>query len=1236
MFGFLGKCFLKVIGGTRNERIVRGKMVFVRDSVNPLEEQMRALGEDGVRAKADELRQRLADGEPRDAVRPEAFALIREASRRAQNHRQYDVQLVASQVLDEGMIAEEATGEGKTIACYPAIFMAALEGLHTHVVTTNDYLVMVGAEFAKPIFDLVGVSVGYITSDMPAYGPEAQDRREAYQCNVTYGTNNEFGFDYLRDNMKMSVAEQVQGSLDFAIIDEVDSILIDEARTPLIISGPAHGKTERYTKADTVAREVISRNRMWDTANRRAEGLKRDIKSLATEASRKDGEENAADKLAQAQADIARTQEELAGCVNFYEIELDKKSVHMTEEGVALAQEIAGVGSFYVGANMEWPHLMDQALRAHLVYERDKDYVVREQQVVIVDEFTGRLMEGREWSDGLHQAVCAKERVPVREENQTLATITLQNFFKLYKRLSGMTGTAMTEATEFMKIYRLDVLSIPTHRPVNRSDHNDRIYADEDAKFRAIVEEINHESKKGRPVLVGTTSIEKSERLSTLLTRTYGVEHQVLNGRVNESTVEGEIVKNAGMQRPLKQGSKDMVGMVTIATNMAGRGTDIKLGEGVVCKTCKVPSEEKLGELGVQTSGLFPPGSNKCCMFCTDYNAATNCAHCFKAKLDPAFPDRGRKECPLDVPCGLHIVATERHEARRIDNQLRGRSGRQGDPGSSRFFLSIRDELMAVFAGEWTLKVLGWLGLQGDVAIEDKRVSKGIARAQRKVEERNFEIRKNLLEYDEVMDVQRHAFYSRRQAVLEGRELDGVVMDMVREVLDDASQNYIAGGYRQRCIAEWVRQNMQTPVRDEQIRASEPDDLPNLEHAMRERAKEEARSVVSMTLGEYMDEDIDPADWDLKNLSSWAMSRFGVSLTQGQLRKMNPTEVEQELSEAACERIDAVDISPLGRFLDPKFPVESMADWASAKFGLEITVDELMAGGTESDEVCNALLAKVADYYKRREIEYPVEYAMEMTLGHGGPDNVYALGQLADWANAKYEAGFEVEQLQQTEPRQVYEQLVELSGQWTQGDRLDRCVQDNLGDNAGALEAIEFAEKRFDTRLTEDDFEGKDVLATVRQAGEKFLRREMTELERYVLLQIYDNAWKDHLLSIDHLKSGINLRSYAEQDPRVAFKREGARLFEEMLIAIADKVSDMIFKVRVTAEDEASSVYQVSNVVHDQLSAYDGLTQQAEQQQAGQAPKVATIKRDIPKVGRNDPCPCGSGKKFKKCCGRDL
>jgi len=704
---------------------------------------------------------------------------------------------------------------------------------------------------------------------------------------------------------------------------------------------------------------------------------------------------------------------------------------------------------------------------------------------------------------------------------------------------------------------------------------------------------------------------------------------------VNDADREGEIVKLAGLQHPLKKGSKQMVGTVTIATNMAGRGTDIKLDDGVVDGKCKVPSDDELRSMGLEPDLLYPAGVNKCCIHCGQYRMESGCAHCFKPKLDSDFPIRGRTDCRTTVPCGLHIVGTERHEARRIDNQLRGRSARQGDPGSSRFFLSIRDELLAIFAGEWTLKILGFLGLQGDIAIENRRVSKGIERAQKKVEERNFETRKNLLEYDEVMDHQRHRFYSDRQKVLEGRELEDLVAEMIEEATDEAIEDYFGGDYRQRCIAEWAQKNLLLPLRPDQVRASGSGDLSSLTDFLRTRAKEEAAGTIAITLGEYMDSDIPAGQWDLRGLSSWAMSRFGVNISQNQLRKMTPEDVDARLNEAACERVDDIDLAPLGLYLDDDFPIRSALAWTWGKFGIELPADELGGVKATGDRVKETLLDKVRELYRQREIEYPVEYAIEMTVGRSGPDNVYAIGQLVDWANRKYDAGLAPEDFREAGISEMHDRLVDISRQWSDDGRLDECIRRAVGSDPDASAAIEFAKSRFDTELNEDDLKDGDI-AALQDTGRRFLRREMTELERYVLLQIYDQSWKDHLLNMDHLKSGVGLRSFAEQDPRVVYKREGARQFREMLAGVRDKVTDMIFKVRLSAgQEEISSVYEISSVVHEQLSGYDHLTSEMAAQSAqGAMARPQTIVRDVPKVGRNDPCPCGSGKKYKKCCGR--
>ncbi len=1230
MLSALSNFVKKLMGGSRNDRIIRARMEIVRDEINPLEARMQELSDDDMLLYSRQLRQRLTDGEARSRILPEAFALVREATVRALGIRLYDVQLVAGQVLDHGWIAEEATGEGKTFACYPAIFMAALEGKCVHVVTVNDYLVQRDAGFAAQAFERLGYSVGFIASGMPN-----DERKAAYACDVTYGTNQEFGFDYLRDNMKLSTDRQVQRSLDYAIVDEIDSILIDEARTPLIISGPSSGNVNLYKKVDSVARELLQRQKPWEQANHRVESLQREVRALEGELSKNKSNAAIADELAAKQASLVEAEDTLYAETNYYDVELDRKSVNLTHEGIGAAQEIAGVGSFYVGGNVQWPHLLDQAMRAHLVYEKDVDYVVQNGQVIIVDQSTGRLMEGRQWSDGLHQAVESKERVAVKEETQTLATITLQNFYRLYDKLAGMTGTAITEAAEFMKIYKLDTVVVPTHRPVSRVDHNDRIYADVDAKFDAIVEEINAVSKAGRPVLVGTTSVEKSEKLSNALKRRYGIQHEVLNARPENAAREADIVALAGQQRPLKSGSKEMVGNVTIATNMAGRGTDIKLGEGVVDPRCRVPSDEELAEMGLSPDPLYPAGVNKCCISCDQYDLLTHCKHCFKPKRDKVFPHKGRHDCSVEVPCGLHIVGTERHEARRIDNQLRGRSGRQGDPGSSRFFLSLRDDLMAIFAGEWTVRILGFLGLQGDTAIEDKRISKGILRAQRKVEERNFEIRKNLIEYDEVMDHQRHGTYGRRQAVLEGRDTHETVWKMIESVIADATEKYLDGRYAARCIAEWVRLNMQIPFEAEWVKASSPKDQAMLEANVRRRACDEIMTTVTMTLGEYMT-DGDESEWDLRGLTGWAMSRFGINLTQNQLRKMTVKEVETLLIDTAMANVEETDLADLGRFLDEDFPQRSLVHWASMRFVLDLSADDVP---TNAEQATEYLIEQVRGKYRQRKIDYPVEFVMELTVVPNGTENVYACQQLAELVNRKYAQQLSGEHFQGRPLAEIREELRGLAAQWVDDDAILQAAQEALGSDPSRESIKAYASTRFLIDLTDEDFDADDSeLDTLVRVGRQFIHEEFLQLQRFVLLQVYDACWKDHLLTMDRLRDTIVLQRTPDQDPKVLFKREGWLRYEEMLASIEDKVTDMIFKVRLSVGDQVSTVNEITETRHGQRSAYDGLQRDAKQMnQAGQgAPaKAETIRRETTKVGRNDPCPCGSGKKYKKCCGKD-
>ena len=646
----LGAGLAKVFG-SKNDRMVK-KYRHVVNRINALEETISPLDDAALAAKTVEFRERIAQGEGLDDLLPESFAVVREAALRVLGERHYDVQLVGGMVLHLGKIAEMKTGEGKTLTSTAPVYLNALGGKGVHVVTVNDYLASRDVQWMGEVYRFLGLTTGCIMHEM-----NDSQRREAYLADVTYGTNNELGFDYLRDNMKFSLTDYCQRGFNYAIVDEVDSILIDEARTPLIISGPAEMSTDMYMKVNKIMRHFVR-----DT---------------------------------------------------HYTVDEKARQVMLTDEGVELGEELLEVDNLYDPANINQLHHTNQALKAHVLFKRDVDYIVKNGQVVIVDEFTGRTMEGRRYSDGLHQALEAKEGVKIEQENQTLASITFQNYFRMYKKLAGMTGTAETEAAEFKKIYNLDVVTIPTHQKMIRLDFADAIYKNQAAKYRNIVREIKERHEAGQPLLVGTISIDISEKLSKMLEKE-GIEHDVLNAKQHER--EAEIVAGAGQR-----------GRVTIATNMAGRGTDIKLGEGV-------------RELG-----------------------------------------------------GLHIIGTSRHESRRIDNQLRGRSGRQGDPGSSRFYLSLEDDLLRIFGSDRMSYVMDKLGMEEDDPIEHSMVSKAIENAQRKVEGHNFDIRKHLLEYDDVMNKQREVIYSQRRTVLEGENVEETVRDMMSELVENIAAEFSGG-----------------------------------------------------------------------------------------------------------------------------------------------------------------------------------------------------------------------------------------------------------------------------------------------------------------------------------------------------------------------------------------------------------------------------------------------------------
>ncbi|PYM35417.1 MAG: preprotein translocase subunit SecA [Candidatus Rokuibacteriota bacterium] len=919
---------LRTIFGTKHERDVKRMMPAVH-AINALEPAVQALDDAGLRAKSDEFRQRIADGEPLDELLAEAFAVCREAARRTVRMRHFDVQLIGGMVLHEGKIAEMATGEGKTLVATLPAYLNGLTGRGVHIVTVNDYLAKRDAQWMGPIFHALGLSVGviqheasflydptYATSDTRLTSLRSCTRREAYGADITYGTNNEFGFDYLRDNMRFALDELVQRELHYAIVDEVDSILIDEARTPLIISGPADESTDLYYKID----RIIPKLKRAATI---VEGKLSEIEE------QKDGD---------------------------FIVDEKARAVALTEQGIATCERLLNVDNLYDPQHITVLHHIQQALRAHALFRRDVDYMVKDGQVVIVDEFTGRLMPGRRWSDGLHQAVEAKEGVRIERENQTLATITFQNYFRMYEKLAGMTGTAETEAEEFAKIYRLDVTVIPTNRALIRVNQPDVVYKTEREKFNAVVEDIIERNQKGQPVLVGTVSIEKSEQLSKLLKKR-GVRHEVLNAKYHER--EAEIVAQAGRE-----------GAVTIATNMAGRGTDILLGG----------NPDFLAKEVLRKKGLEP---------------ATAAAADRQAALEEALRITEPEHERVVALGGLHIVGTERHEARRVDNQLRGRSGRQGDPGSSRFYLSLEDDLLRIFGSQRIQGIMERLGMQEGEPIEHKLVTRAIATAQKRVETHHYEIRKHLLEYDDVMNKQREIIYGMR-----------------RQILDGESQADT--------IAEWI------------------DD------------------VAVATLDAYATHDAHPEDWDLAALGEALHRQFDVRV-------------------------------PPARFPE-----------VASREGL----DEVVA-------------AAVRDRYAAREREL-------------GPDLLRAL-------------------------------------------------------------------------------------------------------ERHEMMIVIDQQWKDHLLSIDHLKEGIGLRGYGQRDPLTEYKKEAFDLFQDMVERVKAAVVERLFKVQLVrdAPMELPAVTAWADARESRGELPQGPGRSAAPAARPQAP-VRTPAGE--KVGRNDPCPCGSGKKYKKCC----
>ncbi len=1196
------------IFGSSNARFIRRLQTKVQ-AINRLEPQMQGLSDDELRSCTARFRERLAAGETLDDILVEAFAACRESGRRFLAMRHFDVQLIGGMVLHSGAIAEMVTGEGKTLVATLAAYLNALEGKGVHVVTVNDYLARRDMEWMAPLYLGLGLTVGAIQSDM-----EVEERQKAYSCDITYGTNNEFGFDYLRDNMRPArrgddhypkYRQQSQGPLHYAIIDEVDNILVDEARTPLIISGPAHENVRKYADADRIARQ-----------------LKRDL---------------------------------------HFEVNEKDHSTNLTDEGVRAAEKLADVESFYTAGNMEWPHLIDNALKAHYLYKRDVNYVIKEGAIVIVDEFTGRLMEGRQWSDGLHQAVEAKEGVTIKEETQTLATITLQNYFKLYDKIAGMTGTAMTEASEFWKIYKLDVIAIPTNRPLRRNEFPDVIYCTETEKFTAVADEIERMNRwdvlvlqtgeelwgeiirehgdaieyrvqgrkqkemiplakvqtverKGRPVLVGTVSIEKSERLSNLL-KQRGIDHEVLNAKYHKR--EAEIVAQAGRS-----------GRVTIATNMAGRGTDIILGGNPETLAWARLQDKYETRLDVPRD---------------EWNALIR-----EIESQEHMKEDGERVKQLG---GLHVIGTERHDARRIDLQLRGRCGRQGDPGSSRFFLSLEDDLMRIFAGPWVKSILERLGMKNGEKIESRMVTRRIEAAQKKVEERNFEVRKSLLDYDEVMDEQRKRVYSYRQRILEGVSCRDLIIEMIRRQIDYYVGMFLGRDYGAETFAKWAGARLSTTLDHRDYRGM---DFASAEVYAKEQAERMAETQVLDAIEENLPEEEDPSEWNWEALAKLADTRWGLNLRDRDLKKVGRDNVAELLIEKAREAINRIELAEGAAFLEEDFPLRSVVGWAKSKFGIDLDVSQIrtLEAGALQDHVFTFAARK----YDEKEAEYPVMaglYRFGAGVGHARIDRA----ALVDWARDRFQVELDLEDLKNRQrdeirtllighSRHAQQRAVEaLAAVKQKVGALSFAVEDtvrldHMGDGNGELASLAAWLK--DTVHCEIPVESMKKLrrAELEQllsnAVEDRYRPEMRRMERLLLLSLVDTAWKDHLLAMDHLKSSVGLKGWAQLDPKVEYKREGMRMFEQMWDSIGERTTDLVFRIEQLDEGFVGSTWVETSARHDDAQSSSDL---ADQQQAAIDAsqgdrRVDPIRNRGQRVGRNDPCPCGSGKKYKVCCMR--
>ncbi|MBQ2039094.1 MAG: SEC-C domain-containing protein [Thermoguttaceae bacterium] len=1223
--------------GSSNERELKRIQPRVA-RINELEPTYQAMSDDDLRNQTVLFRKRLAAGETLDDLLEEAFAVCREASRRTIGLRHYDVQMIGGMALHEGKIAEMMTGEGKTLVATLPAYLNALEGKGVHVVTVNDYLARRDMEWMGPIYMALGLTVGSIQSNM-----STADRQHSYSCDVTYGTNNEYGFDYLRDNMRYarrgdenfpSDAQQSQGRLHYAIIDEVDNILIDEARTPLIIAGPAHDDVSKYRAADKIAVQ-----------------LEKDVD---------------------------------------FEVNEKDHTTNLTDQGVRRAEHLAGVESFYTVGNMHWPHLIDNALKARYLYKKDVNYVIKDGEIVIVDDFTGRLMEGRTWSDGLHQAVEAKENVKVKEENQTLATITLQNFFKLYDKISGMTGTAMTEASEFWKIYKLDVLAIPPNRKVQRITKPDLIYRTEAEKYNAVVDEIERVHKwdelvddqgnafyglikkesddeiefqeksdrdakrvprariqsvrrKGRPILVGTVSIQKSELISSKLSQR-GIKHQVLNAKPENVGREAEIVAQAGR-----------LNAVTIATNMAGRGTDIILGGNPETLAWSIFQTKYPTRLDV------PQDEWKKCV----------------EEIEQREHMKAEGELVRSLG-GLHIIGTERHEARRIDLQLIGRCGRQGDPGEARFYLSLEDDLVRIFAGDWVKNLLTKLGMEDGQAIESQMVTRRIEGAQKKREEYNFDIRKNLLEYDEVMDMQRKRVYSYRQRVLDGGNTKDFVLQMIEDQLSRHLDEFLSPNYGAEAYAAFAARQLNVEFEPKQFRAMNPGEA--AEYAI-EHARHMSHAGVLDAVEENLSDDVPEEEWNWQALAKTANARWRCTLRDSDLKKVGRDNVADFLIEKAEHFCDSVKLDSGANLLAPNYGVLTACRWLRDKFG--VVIDPQEATKMEQNDFVALARQKTLEGYTEREARFPVLAGLAHFTIRDQNGKRYDREGVAAWAAQRFGVNLDVEDLKNKQRREIEEELFSVSRasakrvepyyahmrellakmfeeenvaietlranreeKIARNDRITSSDIRKIRKDAPTLaELCNWLNTELDQKLTVEELSDWDVLLLenrVESIIESRFNSEMRKVERSLILGILDASWKEHLLVMDHLKSSVGFRGYAQVDPKVEYKREGMRVFDAMWNGVFERVTDYVYRIEQLDENFIGSTWSSANTpgaaTHQQAASPEVQQTQRQQEEAIEASKerkVETYRNKSPKVGRNDPCPCGSGKKYKNCCGKN-